>query len=466
MACDLQTVDTRPLTAHAKKMLTDNLDHLSMKALNGIVKGEKSDKGIQKVHLESIIRYLLHILNWREGLEDTDSLMNSSIWDAHFSSQNKPDDSTDAPIVTRDSTEEQTDDKDDPITPSQVDALFSSQINPDVHSSANSVTKDSEENETEHEDPNKTKVVLEEMAQILAENQPSCKQCDSKFEDADKLKEHELTHEKSQTTGQNEEIEILEKPYGCGQCEKKFSVILELENHVRTHSVSAPAKSYKWCRHCGLKMPEEALENHEIKVHGKRKAEEKKAQKETAHFNCQKCNQTFKDRFQHQQHTCRQIQKTLVRPAQDETDIELSNSNEKPFNCSQCDSKFSVLDDLTSHKKKHICQQYKKGQCQFGPRGSNSQGKCHYSHSRPCFYFETPAGCKKKENCDFLHRTNRVRGHVGAHHANRDFIQGGQSNDLPFLDQGQMMMEILLQLRKLSQDQNNNRGPRTPHFQR
>ena len=59
-----------------------------------------------------------------------------------------------------------------------------------------------------------------------------------------------------------------------------------------------------------------------------------------------------------------------------------------------------------------------------------------------------------------------MRGHAGAHHVNRDFIQGGQSNDLPFLDQGQMMMEILLQLRKLSQDQNNNRGPRTPHFQR
>ena len=68
MAGDLLSADTRPLTGHAMKMLGDNLDHLSMKALNGIVKCEKSDKGIQKVHLESKIRYLLRVLNWSEGL--------------------------------------------------------------------------------------------------------------------------------------------------------------------------------------------------------------------------------------------------------------------------------------------------------------------------------------------------------------------------------------------------------------
>ena len=61
MANDLLSVDTRTLTGHAMKMLGDNLGHRSLKALNGIVKGEKSDKGIQKVHLESIITYILQI---------------------------------------------------------------------------------------------------------------------------------------------------------------------------------------------------------------------------------------------------------------------------------------------------------------------------------------------------------------------------------------------------------------------
>ena len=41
MAGDLLSIDTRPLTGHAMKLLGENLDHLSMKAINGIVKGEK-----------------------------------------------------------------------------------------------------------------------------------------------------------------------------------------------------------------------------------------------------------------------------------------------------------------------------------------------------------------------------------------------------------------------------------------
>ena len=43
----------------AKKKLNYSLDHLSKKALHAIVQGEPSPKGIQRQHLEPIIRFLL-----------------------------------------------------------------------------------------------------------------------------------------------------------------------------------------------------------------------------------------------------------------------------------------------------------------------------------------------------------------------------------------------------------------------
>ena len=146
-----------------------------------------------------------------------------------------------------------------------------------------------------------------------------------------------------------------------------------------------------------------------------------------------------------------------MRLAQDEGD------SEEQFDCDQCDEKFNEMDKLIQHRLMHICQEYKKGQCKFGPRGSNSQGKCHFNRPRPCMYFETPAGCKKKDRCEFLHRS---KSHSHARPVARNPVYGGQTEG-SFLDQGHMMMEILQQLKKLTQDQNNNgrfRGPKWPMY--
>ena len=53
--------DSRPLKAEAKEKLKSHLDHLPWKALDleAIVDGDPSPKGIQKQHLEPIIRFLL-----------------------------------------------------------------------------------------------------------------------------------------------------------------------------------------------------------------------------------------------------------------------------------------------------------------------------------------------------------------------------------------------------------------------
>ena len=155
---------------------------------------------------------------------------------------------------------------------------------------------------------------------------------------------------------------------------------------------------------------------------------------------------------------CRNCDRRFERLADLKTH-EKSHDVEKPFDCTECDKTFPNLSESKQHKRTHICPFYKKGQCNFGPRGKSSQGQCQFSHPRPCMYHESSTGCKKGDKCDFLHRVNKVN-------------QGGRqrrespNGNMSFLDQGQMMMmEILQQLKMLNQDRNNNgrqRGPQWP----
>ena len=56
------------LTAFANEIFEkSNLDSMSRKALDGIVKGEKSAQGILKAHIEDIVRFLLKQLKWVES---------------------------------------------------------------------------------------------------------------------------------------------------------------------------------------------------------------------------------------------------------------------------------------------------------------------------------------------------------------------------------------------------------------
>ena len=86
-------------------------------------------------------------------------------------------------------------------------------------------------------------------------------------------------------------------------------------------------------------------------------------------------------------------------------------------------------------------------------------------------FHESPVGCKKGDRCDFLHREKRAWLNNGNNPNPSDAphvlgrFQQKTPRDMPFLDQGQMMMmEILKQLQMLNQDRNNNGRHRAPQW--
>ena len=58
--CKISKMSPMQLTAFAREIFEkSNLDNMSRKALVGILRGEKSAQGIQKAHIEDIVRFLL-----------------------------------------------------------------------------------------------------------------------------------------------------------------------------------------------------------------------------------------------------------------------------------------------------------------------------------------------------------------------------------------------------------------------
>ena len=166
--------------------------------------------------------------------------------------------------------------------------LFSSQDNPDDHSSATGATRDLFE-ETATDVSGKSKGDLTKIIELCDENggdkeqehHAKGAQCIDKSKDSpNKLENSSKNKEENERTAatcatKSPEIITIEesatkdtkeasKTFDCSQCVKKFTTKNELDNHIKTNSISALKESYKFCRHCGLKMPESALENHEL----------------------------------------------------------------------------------------------------------------------------------------------------------------------------------------------------------
>ena len=154
---------------------------------------------------------------------------------------------------------------------------------------------------------------------------------------------------------------------------------------------------------------------------------------------------------------------------------EATHTGENQFDCGQCDKIFRSLEEMNQHKRSHVCEHFKKGLCKFGSRGMNSHGYCLFKHPRPCMYNETPAGCKKGDNCDFLHRVRRVRDFNGngphfsdANDGARGFRlhQQGNPGNMSFLGDGflKMLDQRIDQYfqQKIGQDQSNGNRMRGP----
>ena len=69
--CKFSKMSHRPLTDHARKVVEQSdLSNMSRRALEGIVKLEKSAQCIHKAHIEEIVRFLLEQLKWfDDGLD-------------------------------------------------------------------------------------------------------------------------------------------------------------------------------------------------------------------------------------------------------------------------------------------------------------------------------------------------------------------------------------------------------------
>ena len=203
-----------------------------------------------------------------------------------------------------------------------------------------------------------------------------CDQCEERFSENKQLQEHVESHSKTPT-----------KPFSCTPCDKGFHSKQELDNHLATHEMKTPSK-YRYCSHCGLRLPENAWEQHEMSHSGAIKKQsnckkcgkkfgnqtdlnqhektcpksqveslsaglsagkDKTQEQKNEDFNCQKCDQVFNSRYQLNDHTCPKTIRSLQRLAQE------NSSNEKPFDCQFCGIKFSRADNLKRHvETKHL----------------------------------------------------------------------------------------------------------------
>ena len=112
---------------------------------------------------------------------------------------------------------------------------------------------------------------------------------------------------------------------------------------------------------------------------------------------------------------------------------EETRKNKKTFSYTDCDKKFTAVDELKKHERVHakleICPEYAVGRCQFGASGKVG-GTCPLSHPRKCIFQFTPRGCKKKESCSFYHQEKRPGSHADDKFLNRDSRPDGKTSNV------------------------------------
>jgi len=294
------------------------------------------------------------------------------------------------------------------------------------------------------------------------EHHYSCQKnaCNLKFNSKDDLRKHEETH-------------IVEKPFSCGKCNKKFSDQKEFERHLETHT-GALLRQYG-CSECDNKFTRlDDLKKHE-KSHSKDKL-----------FTCNQCNTQFTKSSGLEKHMtihkkqfgCSDCDKIFDCKSELEKHEKIhserkqemkgkSKPNDKPFECKECGKKFDGFNELKAHESTHskteICPEYALGRCEFGASGRVG-GTCSFNHPRKCIFQFTQRGCKRRETCSYYHVEKSPS---SAKHAARDPTpprgnQGNrhQSNEMAFLCQSieSFKQEVSNRLKRLEQDNNNNKG--------
>ena len=156
-------------------------------------------------------------------------------------------------------------------------------------------------------------------------------------------------------------------------------------------------------------------------------------------FGCSECDQTFKSKAELEKHEETDDNATkfsckcgkLCDSSEDLKKHEETRKNKKTFSYTDCDKKFTAVDELKKHERVHakleICPEYAVGRCQFGASGKVG-GTCPLSHPRKCIFQFTPRGCKKKESCSFYHQEKRPGSHADDKFVNRDSRPDGKTS--------------------------------------
>ena len=322
-----------------------------------------------------------------------------------------------------------------------------------------------------------------------------CRECGDKFPESE-LEHHELTHIGATYKRPIEQIQAKQltpvSNYKCKQCNQTFKYEKDWMTHEKSHKQAENKRRLK-CSKCDRTFSSLIdLKTHES-TH-----KSKETQKETP-FYCGKCEQNFKDRFSHSEHTCSKIQERLIKSSQTEKlfccstcdkefgrkddlkrherthriqheprkELREQRASNKLFSCDVCEVIFNTEEDLQSHEKSHTCPHYKISRCMFGPRGENDKGSCKYSHPKRCIYDRT-VGCKKPD-CSFFHTETSRTSHSAVPPVNNNFNSRshqskGPNNNMAFLGQREVfqLLDRYFQ-QKMDQDPNNNAKGRGFH---
>ncbi|XP_055639533.1 zinc finger protein OZF-like [Toxorhynchites rutilus septentrionalis] len=172
-----------------------------------------------------------------------------------------------------------------------------------------------------------------------------CCGCDIAFENRELLLEHsKLTHENQKSLNE-------ERPFECAICYKRYTS----ERGLKLHRRSALAFKHHQCAICGKRFGNRViLANHEL-THTKEKP-----------FACHVCPKSFGSQSnllshvklhssipEHTKHVCHICKKGFSRKSYLKHHNALLHSENKPFACTLCPSKFKAKSNLRLHLRTH-----------------------------------------------------------------------------------------------------------------
>ena len=225
-----------------------------------------------------------------------------------------------------------------------------------------------------------------------------------------------------------------EKPFDCSKCDKKFALEEEAGKCCEEHQPADIPVSETEPKDGEEKTFFEMLdESSDKQIRGKsnpsqqpknavpRQGSSKDVELKEKPFTCATCGKKLQLE-ETESHKCKELscthcEKTFKKPANLKKHEKTHTVTPEPFKCTDCGKKFSIEGSKYKgkpsrcqecHKKfmmnpanRPVCDFYKAGQCKFGPKGQNKEGKCYNRHPEPCK--KSSSGPCSDKKCTLMH---------------------------------------------------------------